>query len=214
MKEILNPTLRAPKTVGITPVWDENCKILILGSITAVDGMRKGFYYASARNQFWELLDCCLGNEVNEEGSFTFLKNVLRYNFEKYDSKEIEKAEFERNKALTREKFADKLLQNKIAICDVFEECYFNNNSSLDMDIILNNEKYPYKTNREVISHILSHSKIDKVIVNSRFVEDQFKKMNIEGDFELRYVVSPSPRKGKLDKKISQWKGVFGTKQK
>ncbi len=212
MQEIVNPTLRAPKTVGITPVWDENCKILILGSITAVDGMRKGFYYASARNQFWELLDCCLGNEVNEEGSFTFLKNVLRYNFEKYDSKEIEKAEFERNKALIREKFADKLLQNKIAICDVFEECYFNNNSSLDMDIILNNEKYPYKTNREVISHILSHSKIDKVIVNSRFVEDQFKKMNIEGDFELKYAVSPSPRKGKLDKKISQWKGVFGEK--
>jgi len=78
MKEILNPTLRAPKTVGITPVWDENCKILILGSITAVDGMRKGFYYASARNQLWELLDCCLGNKVNEEDSFSFLKNVFR----------------------------------------------------------------------------------------------------------------------------------------
>lgn len=212
MKEIVNPTLREPLAVGIKPVWDENCRVLILGSITAVDGMRKGFYYASAKNQLWELLDYALGNVPNEENSFTFLKNVLRYNYEKFLAKEIREEEFENNKVLTRTQFSKKLLENGIAICDVFESCYFNKNSSLDDDIIMKDDRYPFKTNKETIAHILANSKIETVVVNSRFVEEQFKKMNIEGNFEVKYAISPSPRRGAIDKKVAQWKSALGGK--
>lgn len=211
MKEIVNPVLRDPIGEGICPVWDENCEVLILGSITAVDGMRKGFLYASAKNQFWELLDISLGNEVNGKNSFTFLKNELRENYDKFASGDLCKEQFEKNKSAVRAKFAKALLSRKIALCDVVKRCYFNNNSSLDQDIIFKDERYPFESNKEMISHILKHSKIKKVIVNSRFVEKQFKDMKIEGDYEIRYVVSPSPRKGSIDKKIEQWKDVFSS---
>lgn len=210
MKQVINPVLRQPKSIGILPVWDKDCKILLLGSITAVDGMRKGFYYGSHVSQFWHLVDLSLELNSLDEDSFVYLKNLLKDNYEKFKSNLIDTKEFEKNKKLIKQKFAEKLLKYNIAICDVFEECYFNNNSSLDNEIILNNPNYPCKYNNEIISHILNNSKIKTVIVNSKFVESQFKKMKIVGDFEVKYVISPSPRRGKIEKKIDCWKKAIG----
>ena len=99
--------------------------------------------------------------------------------------------------------------KRKIAICDVFLQCYFNNNSSLDNDIILNDPLYPAMSNKETIKNIIDNSNIKYVVVNSRFVQKQFEKMHITGDFEVKYVVSPSPRKGSIDSKLSSWQSVF-----
>lgn len=204
MKLIENPVLRQPKIAGITPVWDENCKILILGSITSVDGMKKGFYYASAKNQLWQLVDIALG--IDNKNSFVYLKNVLKKNYDNFAANLIDFKQFEQTQTTIKKKFAHQLLKNHIAICDVFEECYFNKNSSLDQDIILNNANYPYKTNKNVISYILENSNISTILVNSKFVEEQFYKMKILGNFDVKYVQSPSPRKGSIEKKIDCWK--------
>lgn len=203
-KQIINPTLRSPISENIKPVWNENCEILMLGSITAIDGMRKGFYYASKRNQFWELLDLSLN--INE---FLPLKEKLQTNYEKLKLNEISKQVFQENKKEIISEFSKVLLNHKIAICDVFQECYFNNNSSLDCDIILNNENYPAKNNKETIENILKSSNIKTIIVNSQFVEKEFYKMKIFGDFKVFRVTSPSPRKGKIETKIENWKSVF-----
>ena len=204
MKEIINPVFRCPKNAGIIPVFNKNCEILILGSITAVDGMNKGFYYASNKNQLWSLLDLCLNTNC-----FSKLKNYLKINYDNFKLNKISKIEFDKQKDIIKAEFSKELLNRKIAICDVFTECYFNNNSSMDIDIILNNENYPYKTSKEILQNILDNSKIKTIVVNSKFVECQLKKLNLSGNFDIKYVISPSPRRGSIDKKIDNWKQVF-----
>ena len=209
-KEIVNPVFRNPRSENILPVWDEECEILLVGSITAQDGMNKGFYYASSRNQLWELVDYALGLSGNK--SFMALKNKLKENHEQYKKDLISVEQFNATKNKVKNDFARLLLDNKIAMCDVFESCYFNGGGSMDQDIILNNNKYPYKTYKELLTQIINKSKIKQVIVNSRFVETQFKKMGIQGDYEIKYVVSPSPRRGVISKKMQEWKTAFSNK--
>lgn len=204
MKELINVTFRRPSDEGILPVWDKNSKVLILGSITAVDGMNKGFYYASYRNQLWELLDYCMGSNV-----YSNLKNKLKINYDNFYNDKITKEEFISNRGEIRNEFVKTLLDDNIAICDVFTECYFNNNSSMDQDIVLNNSDYPFKTSKDIIENILNNSKIKTVIVNSKFVEKVFLKMGIEGNYDVKYVMSPSPRRGVIEKKKKSWEEAF-----
>ena len=205
MKTISNATFRYPKSEDISPVWNAESQILILGSITSTDGMKKGFYYASQKNQLWQLIDLCFSCDV-----FVKLKNELKSNYENLQNKIVDEPTFKNVRQDIKNKFKSELAKRKIAICDVFESCYFNNNSSLDTEIILNNTNYPFVTNKNVIQKIISNSNIKKVIVNSRFVETQFLNMKIAGDYETIYVPSPSPRKGSIDKKIDAWKIAFG----
>ncbi len=207
MKIIENATLRNPSKLGIKPVWDENSKILIVGSMTATDGIKKGFFYASARNQLWQLLDLCLGLEG--EKSFSFLKNKLKVNCEDFDLHKMSQLQFENNKGAIRGDISQLLHENNIAMCDIFKECYFNKNSSLDSEIILNNSNYPYQTNKEVLQEIVKKAKVEKVVVTSKFVEEWFKRLDIKGNFELCYVMSPSPRRGAIEKKKESWLEVF-----
>ena len=208
-KPIVNPTLRNPLSKGIKPVWNSKCKVLLLGSITAIDGMNKGFYYSSQKNQLWTLLDYALNLNPENKNSFTYLKSLLKQNYDNFFNEQITLQQFENSKQLIIEKFAKKLLSYKIAMCDVFKECYFNNNSSLDNEIILNNPNYPFITNKETISEIINDSMVTTVVVNSKFVLEQFKKLNINGNYEIKYVISPSPRRGAISTKVNNWKEVF-----
>ena len=40
----------------IAPVWNENARILILGSFPSVRSREAGFYYAHPQNRFWPLM--------------------------------------------------------------------------------------------------------------------------------------------------------------
>lgn len=203
-KQIINPTLRQPMLDGIVPVWNRNSEILMLGSITATDGIKKGFYYASQHNQFWQLLDYSLNTNC-----FSNLKEQLKVNYNNYKNGAIDANCFNNNKTNIKKSFSNELLKRKIAICDVFLQCYFNNNSSLDADIILNDSSFPSISNKETIKKIIDNSNIKHIIVNSRFVQKQFEKMNLTGDFDVIYVVSPSPRRGKIDSKLASWKSAL-----
>lgn len=48
----------------ISPVYDENSKVLILGSFPSVKSREKGFYYAHPQNRFWKVLSITFGGEV------------------------------------------------------------------------------------------------------------------------------------------------------
>ena len=117
--------------------------------------------------------------------------------------------QFENNKGAIRGDISQLLHENNIAMCDIFKECYFNKNSSLDSEIILNNSNYPYQTNKEVLQEIVKKAKVEKVVVTSKFVEEWFKRLDIKGNFELCYVMSPSPRRGAIEKKKESWLEVF-----
>lgn len=38
------------------PIWDENCRILILGSFPSVKSRENAFYYGHPQNRFWKVL--------------------------------------------------------------------------------------------------------------------------------------------------------------
>lgn len=47
----------------IEPIYDENSKILILGSFPSVKSREKAFYYAHPQNRFWHVLAGILGEK-------------------------------------------------------------------------------------------------------------------------------------------------------
>jgi len=49
---------------GLAPVYDENSKILILGSFPSVASRAEGFFYGHPRNRFWRVLSAVLGECV------------------------------------------------------------------------------------------------------------------------------------------------------
>ena len=49
---------------SIPPVWDENSRVLILGSFPSVRSRAVGFYYGHPQNRFWRVLAAVLGQPV------------------------------------------------------------------------------------------------------------------------------------------------------
>ncbi len=47
------------------PVYDENSKVLILGSFPSVRSRSQGFYYGHPQNRFWKVLPVILGYEAD-----------------------------------------------------------------------------------------------------------------------------------------------------
>ena len=43
------------------PVWDKNCRILILGSFPSVKSRETGYFYGHPQNRFWRLLAALCG---------------------------------------------------------------------------------------------------------------------------------------------------------
>lgn len=50
----------------IEPIYDENSKVLILGSIPSIISREKGFYYAHPRNRFWKILEQIYEESIGE----------------------------------------------------------------------------------------------------------------------------------------------------
>ena len=47
----------------ISPIYDENSKILILGSFPSVKSREVNFYYGHPQNRFWKVMACVCGCE-------------------------------------------------------------------------------------------------------------------------------------------------------
>lgn len=225
------PILRDPISVNIKPVWNKNSKILFIGSITAKDGIEKGFYYSSSRNQLWELLDFVLQYKrtktpfsamqssykaTKSKSGFPFseLKQKLMDNSRDYKNAKIKKSVFEKERTRIQKEIKSQLLKSNIAVCDIFEKCHFKNDTSFDSDIILN-DKYGkgylptyYKSE---IEKIIEYSNIELIVVNSNFVNKQFSGLGF--DYLLKSkgisvvkVCSPSPASRiKLENKFNDW---------
>ena len=50
----------------ISPVYDSNSKILILGSFPSVASRESGFYYGHKNNRFWKVLSRLYGQSIDE----------------------------------------------------------------------------------------------------------------------------------------------------
>lgn len=52
------------RIVGFEPVFAQNARLLILGTMPSVESLRQGFYYAHPRNAFWPMMAQLLGGEA------------------------------------------------------------------------------------------------------------------------------------------------------
>ena len=51
----------------LPPVFDENSKVLILGSIPSVKSREKGFYYMHTQNRFWKVLETIFEEKIMDK---------------------------------------------------------------------------------------------------------------------------------------------------
>lgn len=60
---------------GFKPVYDENSRLLILGSFPSVKSRKVNFYYGNRQNRFWKMICGFFGEEVPEdtEAKISFL---------------------------------------------------------------------------------------------------------------------------------------------
>ncbi len=68
----------------LKPIYDENSKILILGSFPSVKSREEDFFYANPQNRFWKLMSILLGDELEKD---TEIKKIflLKRNIALYD---------------------------------------------------------------------------------------------------------------------------------
>ncbi len=118
----------------LQPFFD---KILFVGTI--ISDKNNGFYYTSANNQFYKLLDAVLG--ITGKG-FEELKKQLRKDLVSSLQGEIIKIE-------------DLLKNYPIGFCDVYKSCYIKKGSSLDKDILKEQPSgYPQYYTNEIVDNI------------------------------------------------------------
>lgn len=65
---------------GFQPIFDENSKILVLGSFPSVKSREFSFYYSHPQNRFWKVLEAVYGEKAGitpEEKRAFLLKNRI-----------------------------------------------------------------------------------------------------------------------------------------
>lgn len=67
-------------THKLEPIYDENSKVLILGTIPSIKSREIGFYYSNPQNRFWKVLAIIFNettpNTIEEKKDFLLRNNI------------------------------------------------------------------------------------------------------------------------------------------
>lgn len=67
----------------LKPIYNEDSKVLILGSIPSIKSREIGFYYSHPKNRFWSTLSRIyqedIGSSIDEKISFLFKHNIALF---------------------------------------------------------------------------------------------------------------------------------------
>ena len=63
---------------GLEPIYDENSKILILGSLPSEQSIKKQEYYGNPTNQFWKILSAVFEDKFLTFNDYEEKKNFLK----------------------------------------------------------------------------------------------------------------------------------------
>ncbi len=66
----------------LNPIYDNNSKILILGSFPSIISRQNNFYYANKNNRFWPILEYIFNTKLNsneEKTNFLIKNNIALY---------------------------------------------------------------------------------------------------------------------------------------
>lgn len=68
---------------NLKPVYNENSKVLILGSLPSLKSREIGFYYSHPQNRFWKTLERVyeekIGTSINERKEFVLKHNIALF---------------------------------------------------------------------------------------------------------------------------------------
>lgn len=60
----------------IKPIYDNNSKILILGTMPSIKSREEGFYYAHPQNRFWKVLENIFNTKIINKEEFLINNNL------------------------------------------------------------------------------------------------------------------------------------------
>ena len=60
----------------LPPVFDENSKVLILGSLPSVKSREVGFYYMHPQNRFWRVLEEIFKEKIEDKKEFCLIDHI------------------------------------------------------------------------------------------------------------------------------------------
>ena len=72
-------------TMPFAPVWDEACRVLVLGSHPSVLSKQNGFYYMNPHNRFWPMLSALLGADLVSADAEAKRRVLLAHHIALYD---------------------------------------------------------------------------------------------------------------------------------
>lgn len=72
--------METQRKYGFAPVYDENSKVLILGSFPSVKSRQIDFYYGNKQNRFWKMICAFFGEEIpltpQQKKEFLYRRNI------------------------------------------------------------------------------------------------------------------------------------------
>ncbi len=131
----------------LKPIYNEQSKVLILGSMPSIISREYNFYYAHKTNRFWKILSILFNTELKT--------NTDKENF---------------------------LLNNKIAIFDMIEECDITGSSDSNIKNIKINNLKP----------IIKNSNIKYIFCTGKLSYNLYQKYYKDLNLECFYLPSPS----------------------
>lgn len=64
---------------NLKPIYNNNSKILILGSFPSVKSRENNFYYAHPQNQFWKILSDIFNEKITDKKIFLLKHNIALF---------------------------------------------------------------------------------------------------------------------------------------
>lgn len=131
----------------ISPVWDEESRVLILGTLPSPKSRENGFFYMHPQNRFWEVIFTVFGEKLN------------------FPNKALKKTSAsERLEAINERR--DFLIRHKIALWDVLKQCDISGASDASIKNAVPND----------FTEILSRSKIRHIFCTGKTAFALWKK--------------------------------------
>ena len=124
------------RKIGFAPIFDENSRVLILGSFPSVKSREIDFYYGNKQNRFWKMLCGFFQEEIpstqEEKIEFLLRRNVALWDMvmsceiEGSSDASIKNVELADIPNLLKETKIEKILLNGTLAYNLFTENYSN----------------------------------------------------------------------------------------
>ncbi len=120
--------------IGFAPIFDQNSRVLILGSFPSVKSREIDFYYGNKQNRFWKMLCGYFKEEIPQttDGKKEFLKRrnvalwdmIISCEIEGSSDASVKNAEVANLDVVLRQAPIEKILLNGALAYDLFVEYY------------------------------------------------------------------------------------------